>query len=167
MFHLVCTFDPFGEGLYRYTFEERCLERDIALGDGTRKIFLSTKGKNKQEVPLELVHFLEYMENTTDEYIATVTEDSIIRLHNKITEFKKWRNLEARYMTFEELLNSREKKGKALGKAEAILELLEDYGIIPDEIKEKVLVERDIEILKKWHKLAARVTSIEEFTEKM
>ena len=70
-------------------------------------------------------------------------------------------------MTFEELLNSREKKGKALGKAEAILELLEDYGIIPDEIKEKVLVERDIEILKKWHKLAARVTSIEEFTEKM
>ena len=33
----ICTFDPFGKGLYRYTFEERCLECDMSLGDDTRK----------------------------------------------------------------------------------------------------------------------------------
>ena len=55
----ICTFDPFGYGLYRYTFEERCLERDFALGDETRKIFLSTKGNNDEEVPEELVNFLK------------------------------------------------------------------------------------------------------------
>ena len=41
----ICTFDPFDEGLYRYTFEERCLETVKPLGDETRKIFLNNKGK--------------------------------------------------------------------------------------------------------------------------
>ena len=63
----ICTFDPFEDQLYRYTFEERCLERDFPLGDETRKIFLSTKGTNSNEVPAELVNFLHYVENSSDE----------------------------------------------------------------------------------------------------
>ena len=63
----ICTFDPFDEGLYRYTFEERCLETVKPLGDETRKIFLNNKGTNDAEVPKELVHFLKYMENSSDE----------------------------------------------------------------------------------------------------
>lgn len=80
----ICTFDPFGKKLYRYTFEERCLERDFPFGDETKKI----------------------------------------------TELKKERDLEARYMTFEELLRVREKDGIVKGKVQAILELLEDYDYI-------------------------------------
>ena len=163
----ICTFDPFGKKLYRYTFEERCLERDFPLGDETKKIFLSTKGQNRDEVPEELIHFLEYMENSTDAYVATVTDYSINKLHNKITELKKERDLETRYMTFEELLRSREKDGVAKGMAVAILELLEEYGTISETLKEKISAEEDLEVLKKWHKLAAKVSSIEEFTEKM
>lgn len=171
----ICTFDPFGKKLYRYTFEERCLERDFPLGDETKKIFLSTKGENRDEVPEELIHFLEYMENSTDAYVATVTEQSINKLHNKISKLKKERDLEARYMTFEELLRSREKdgisqgisRGIVQGKVEDILELLEDYGSVPEQLTEKILAQQDVEILKKWHKLAAKVTSIEEFIEKM
>lgn len=140
---------------------------------------MSTKGENADEVPEELVHFLEYMENSTDAYVATVADHSINRLHNKITELKKERNLEARYMTFEELLKSREKdgiakgisqgiaKGITQGKVEDILELLEEYGSIPKHLSEKISAQQDVEILKKWHKLAAKVSSIEEFTEKM
>lgn len=171
----ICTFDPFGKKLYRYTFEERCLERDFPLGDGTKKIFLSTRGKNRDEVPEELIHFLEYMENSTDAYVATVTEQSINKLHNKISKLKEERDLEARYMTFEELLRSREKdgisqgisQGIVQGKVEDILELLEDYGSVPKYLVEKISAQQDVETLKKWHKLAAKVTSIEEFTEKM
>lgn len=163
----ICTFDPFGKELYRYTFEERCLERDFPLGDETRKIFLSTKGKNAAEVPEELVHFLGYMENSTDAFMATVTDDSIHKLHNKVKKLKRARTLEARYMTFEELLESRENAGKSIGKAEAILELLEDYGSIPSQLKDTIFSEKNPETLKKWHKLAARVTSIEDFIEKM
>lgn len=70
-------------------------------------------------------------------------------------------------MTFEELLRSREKDGIARGKAEDILELLEDYGSVPEQLAEKISSQQNVEVLKKWLKLAARVTSVEEFTEKM
>ena len=62
----ICTFDPFNQGLYRYTFEERCKECDMGLGDETCKIFLNTKGNNEKDVPKELVQFLKYMENTEE-----------------------------------------------------------------------------------------------------
>lgn len=167
----ICTFDPFGEGLYRYTFEERCLERNIKLGDETRKIFLNTKGKNEKEVPKELIHFLKYVENSTDDYVSGIKDDSIERLHEKVTALKRWRGLEAKYMTFEELLKRRESKGKAEGItegiAETVLTFLEVYGTVPEDVRERILSERHIEVLKDWTKLAAQVDSVEEFVSKM
>lgn len=167
----ICTFDPFGEGLYRYTFEERCLERNIKLGDETRKIFLNTKGKNEKEVPKELIHFLKYVENSTDDYVSGIKDDSIERLHEKVTALKRWRGLEAKYMTFEELLKRRESKGKAEGItegiAETVLTFLEVYGTVPEDVRERILSERHLEVLKDWTKLAAQVDSVEEFVSKM
>lgn len=163
----ICTFDPFGEGLYRYTFEERCLERNIKLGDETRKIFLNTKGKNEKEVPKELIHFLKYVENSTDDYVSGIKDDSIERLHEKVTALKRWRGLEAKYMTFEELLKRRESKGRIEGVAETVLTLLEVYGTVPEDVRERILSERHLEVLKNWTKLAAQVDSVEEFVSKM
>lgn len=41
----ICTYDPFGEGRYIYTFENRCLENpELAFGDDTTKIVLNTEG---------------------------------------------------------------------------------------------------------------------------
>ena len=54
-------------------------------------------------------------------------------------------------------------EGVIAGKAEDILELLEDIGTIPEEVREKITGEIDLEILKKWHKLAAKSESIDEF----
>ncbi|MBD5465481.1 MAG: Rpn family recombination-promoting nuclease/putative transposase [Lachnospiraceae bacterium] len=203
----ICTFDPFGKGLYRYTFEERCLECDMSLGDDTRKIFLNTRGRNEEDVPKELVHFLKYMEQSTDEYVSALTEESIIKLHEKVTELKKWRRLEAEYMTLEEWLNdqlearleeqvvaqveaqvteqvearvkaqvaasceeaSREamQEGRQEAKQEAVLELLEEYGVIPAHVREAVLAQKDLEVLKRWLKLAARAGSMEQFEKEM
>lgn len=167
----ICSFDPFGQGLYRYTFEERCLERDISLGDGTRKIFLNTKGKNEDEVPEELVHFLKYMEESTSEYVSSITDESIIHLHEKITELKKQRKLEARYMTVEEWMNIMAKKAadeareeaETKGKAEDILLLLSELGSIPSDLETRIFSETDSEMLKNWLKLAARAESVEQF----
>ena len=175
----ICTFDPFGKGLYRYTFEERCLECDMPLGDGTKKIFLNTKGTNEEEVPQELVHFLKYMENSSDKTVEENHDGSIRQLHDRVLRLKQWRELEGRYMTIEDMLKRKEKisraeglaegltKGKAEGKAEAVLELLEDYGTIPEELRETILKERDSEVLSRWHKTAAKVETIEEFVTKM
>lgn len=112
----ICTFDPFGRGLYRYTFENRCLEDDFPLEDGTRKIFLNTKGINGDEVPEELVHFLHYVENSTDAYVDSIKDARINRLHEKITDIKKSRVLEERYMRFDELMKYAEQEGFKAGQ---------------------------------------------------
>ena len=58
-------------------------------------------------------------------------------------------------------------EGKALGKAESILLLLQDSGMIPDELRSKILEEQDMDILSKYLKLAARAESVAEFMQEM
>ncbi len=55
------------------------------------------------------------------------------------------------------------KDGRAEGKAEAVIELLEDLGELSDSLKTCIMEQTDLELLKKWHKAAARAASIEEF----
>lgn len=142
----ICAFDPFGEKLYRYTFEESCKERDISLGDGTKKIFLNTKGENADEVPQELIHFLKYMEESTNEYVSTITDEPIIRLHEKINELKKWRRLEARYMTLEEWLNDQKEEMRREMQAELEAEIKEVKNQVKAEVKEKIKEEVKAEV---------------------
>lgn len=56
---------------------------------------------------------------------------------------------------------------RAEGKAEAILELLSDLGKIPETVKEDILQEKDLSLLTKWLKTAARAESVEQFLEAM
>ncbi len=114
----ICAFDPFNKGLYRYTFENRCRERDFPLEDGAIKIFLNTKGKNVEEVPEVLKNFLQYLENSTDKCAADLQDQTIDQLHAKVTAIKRNREWEGRYMTFEELLQKREKTGREEGRTE-------------------------------------------------
>lgn len=116
----ICTFDPFQKGKYRYTFQQRCLEEDFPLGDETKRVFLSTKGKNAEEISKELLHFLEYVENSTDSYVENVQDPIITKLHEKISILKKSRELEGRYMMFEELLQRELKEGFSRGHAEGL-----------------------------------------------
>ena len=114
----ICTYDPFHSGLYRYTFEERCEETGECLGDGTCKIYLNTKGTNEADVPQELIHFLKYVETSTDSCVEEFQDDKVRKLHQKVESLKKSRRLEEAYMTMEELLEDRAGEGKAEGKAE-------------------------------------------------
>ena len=58
-------------------------------------------------------------------------------------------------------------QGKAQGIRITIIEFLSEYGIVPENVKERIIAEDDIDILRQWNKLAARASSIEEFVEKM
>ena len=55
---------------------------------------------------------------------------------------------------------------RRLIKIEDILELLEDIGTVPDDLKQIIEAETDSNTLSTWHKLAAKAESIEEFREK-
>ena len=64
--------------------------------------------------------------------------------------------------TWEEKVMERN-RGKAEGKAEDILELLEDIGDVSDTLREKIMSQKDLDTLKLWHKVAARAESMEAF----
>ena len=59
------------------------------------------------------------------------------------------------------------KEGKIEGKIEDILELLDDLGFVSQDLRKRIEGETNLEILRKWHKLAAKVPSIDEFLTKI
>ena len=176
----ICDFDPFGKKKYRYTFTKQCEEEPGAqLQEGCKSIFLSTRGENDREVPGELVSFLNFVKADLSESETDFEDDFVEKLQNTIRRIKSNREMEERFMIFEEMLRDERAEGKAEGIAEGIaegkteavlemlLELMNDLGEIPDELRNRITSEKDLETLKKWHRLAARSESLDEFLEKM
>ena len=54
-------------------------------------------------------------------------------------------------------------EGKAQERAEAVLELLEEIGEPSETLRNYIMKQTDLEVLRKWHKIAARVDSIKDF----
>ena len=79
-------------------------------------------------------------------------------------EVKKVTHLDYTWEKREKLIRQEEYKE---GKADSILELLEDLGEIPEEIQIKITTEKDLQILNKWLKAAAKADSMKEFLEKI
>ena len=64
-------------------------------------------------------------------------------------------------------LAAAETKAKLENSREMVLELLEEFGVVPNKVKEKIMSEEDMDTLKKWHKLAAKCENLEEFEKMM
>lgn len=103
--------DIFGRDLAMYTFTERCEEvPELALEDGTCKIFLNMTSKNGRR---ELVSLLQYMKYTTlDNEDVTEKDDRILELDKIVTEVKQSEEWEAVEMNIFEIGVER---GKELG----------------------------------------------------
>ena len=76
------------------------------------------------------------------------------------------------FMILKEMLQEQFKdgkaKGKAEGKAEDILDLLNDLpGEISEELKNLLSAENDCDVLRKYLKLAASASSVEEFVQQL
>lgn len=54
-------------------------------------------------------------------------------------------------------------EGVILGKAEIVLSFLSDLGDISESLKERILSEKDPDLLTTWSKAAAKASSIDEF----
>ncbi len=81
------------------------------MEDGAHTIFLSTKGTNKDEVPPELVRFLEFVGTPLQDSDKDFNDDFIRKLQESVREVKASREMGARYMTFEELLKDEREEG--------------------------------------------------------
>ena len=171
----ICDFDPFGQKKYRYTFQNICTETGLSIADGSTTIFLSTCGNNTAEVPEKLVKFLEFVRAGEADSNRDYQDSFIRKIQKSMEDIRSSREMEEKFMLLEELLKDERAEGrvegraegKALGKAESILLLLQDSGMIPDELRSKILEEQDTDILSKYLKLAARAESVAEFMKEM
>lgn len=127
---MIMTFDLFGYGKYVYTFENKCKEvPECSLGDGTAKIFLNTKGENADEVPDELIEFLDYVEHSTAETAGKVKSERVRRVHDRVCRVKFSEEVGVKYMqAWEEKYYERE-EGRIEGRKEGRIEGREEGRI--------------------------------------
>ena len=164
----ICDFDPFGEKKYKYTFQMECKEtKKVRLQDKRNIVFLSTKGRNDEEVPKELIRFLKFVEADLKESQNDFQDEYVRKLQEFVKHIKQNREMEEKYMLFEELLKDERKEGENAGMVKSLIMFLENFGEVPEELKEKFFKERDQEVLKCWIQTAAKSKSLDEFISKM
>lgn len=143
----LCTFDIFGKGQWRYTFENMCRENPkLVLNDGTYKIFFNTKGI-RGSISEDTKNILKFIEDNTTEDDFT---EKLAREVQKIKENKEW---QVEYMTL--LMREREKykEGKADGIIEFALELNYDDDKILFMLQKKLGIDLSMaeEYLKRYY----------------
>ena len=168
----ICDFDPFGERKYRYSFIQSCQECPKArLKDGSHTIFLSTMGENPEEIPGELLSFLEYVSADLDASAKDFGDSYVKSLQRSVTLVKQNREMEQRYMILQELIDAGRSEGYAEGEQRGqrkertanILTLLKHKGTVPETLRLKIAEETDLSVLEHWFELAIESDSVEQF----
>ncbi|MBR3102583.1 MAG: hypothetical protein IKH46_02045 [Lachnospiraceae bacterium] len=151
----ITNFDIFGEDQMIYTFREKCEEiPGLPYEDGLCFIYFNTTGKKGGSQSIKnMLHFIE----NSDETAAVDTETQ--ELEQYIRKVKLDPEVRRELVTFGDYID-RERREE---KIEDILDLLGDYGEIPEELIDRINTQHDKESLRILLKLAARVDSIEDF----
>lgn len=113
--------------------------------------------------------FLEMLLGFPIEEVQVDYEDSLIQNIQKAMNYvKSDRRLEVNYMLLQELIDQERRdakaEGKAEGRAEAILEIISAYGPVPEDIRQRVLEERDLGVLGDYLKAAVGMRSMDELS---
>lgn len=119
----ICTFDSFGKGLRRYTFQNVCEEdTSLFLNDGTTKIFFNTAG-TKGKINKKADSILKFIASneTGDDFTEKLAQEV-----RKIKENKEWR---VEYMTL--LMREREKykEGMEIGEMKGSIKTCKNFNL--------------------------------------
>ena len=132
---------------------------------GFRTCFLSNRKqeKNESEVPKELVTFLKYVKADLAGSEEAFDDSYVEQLQNFIRKIKGSREMEERFMIFEEMLKEEREEGREEGRSvlkETLLLCLQSFGDIPDEVLEQIQPQQDMEVLKNWMQTAFSVKDV-------
>lgn len=163
----ILPYDPFGEDYMMYQFINQCLEvPGLEYKDGLRYIYFNTTGKKGGSPAIR--ELLQYFQNSTE---TNARSERLQRIHEHIKKVKVLPEVREEFMRLDDIIYyEREEAAEKADQnraVEYILELLEDCGEVSEELKNKIKAQTDKEILRRWHKLAARAESLEEFEAKM
>ena len=110
----ICTFDPFGKNISKYTFKECCEEDSgICLNDGTSKIFYNCTYKGK-DIPKDLRELYDYIEG------KQANNDLTKKINNAVNKAKKNEKWRSEFMKERIILQDARAEGREEGREEGI-----------------------------------------------
>ena len=142
----ICPFDPFGRGWHLYCFEILCQhDATLRLEDGAVKIFLNTRGEEKNISP-QLRAFMDYVNS------GLLGSNSLVQaIDQRIKEVKKSEEERMSYMTYEMHLRDAHKEGKIEAMLDNVRALMASLHCdaqramellkIPMDVQKKILVQ--------------------------
>lgn len=155
---MITSYDPFGYDYMMYTIHNKCDELpDMEYNDGLKYIYFYTKGKKGGSK--EIKALLNYLQRSI---IENVTDEATQSIHNSVEKIRHSAEVRGKYMTVGEIMDY----NQLLGQLDVFISILSDLGEVPEELIERAEA-LDKESLKAWIKLAANVSSVEEFLEKI
>ncbi len=121
------TFDLFGKGFPKYTFENVCQESsDLHLDDGAIKVFINAKS-TIPGMPPELQGFLRYLcGDNPNTPLTNRIQNEVVKSRNNV----RWERV---YMLLEDKFKAYFAEGRAEGRIDTILEMFES-GYLPLEV---------------------------------
>lgn len=153
---LVAPFDLFGKGLYRYTFEGTCREcPELRLEDGATRVFINTRGTNREAFSQEFLDLMEYLSSSTRATAEKSASESIRRIHCRVEQVRQLEKAGVKYMQrWEELAEARDEgvnMGEAKGRELALISMVcrklekgKSVERIAEELEEETAVIRRI-----------------------
>lgn len=159
----ILPYDPFGENYMMYQIINQCLEvPGLEYKDGLRYIYFNTTGKKGGNPAIR--ELLQYFQNSTE---TNARSERLQRIHEHVKKVKVLPEVREEFMRLDDIIYYEREEADQNRAVQDILELLEDCGEVSEELKNKIKVQTDKETLRRWHKLAARAESLEEFKAKM
>ena len=110
----ICTFDPFGRGLAKYTFNAICNEdHSLVLDDGVTRVFINTEG-DRHRISKELASLIGYIST------GEVTDDYTKDLDEEVRALRNDDGRERDYMTYMQTIMEHEDMAYSRGITQGI-----------------------------------------------
>lgn len=140
-------------GVYQVDRKIRNNNQVIDAANGVHEKYFNLKYSSKDAEIDELLHYLK----DSDPFYQTESFPRIVERVNLYKMQKKGVDVMC------EIADRIRQEGKIEGKIEDIMELLEELGKIPIKIAQRIGQETNLNVLARWHRCAARASSISEF----
>ena len=146
-----------------YTIRNHCEEiPELEYGDGLHFYYFYTGGKHGGNEQIRTL--LRYIQDSREE---NATDEATKELHSYVKQAKVSPEVKQAYMRFEEIIYYEREEAALDTQRRNILDFLDDYGKIPENLRMRLQKTDDPELLKRWLRLAAKADSLEDFIKRM
>jgi len=155
----ITNFDVFMEDYMMYTFRNSCVELpQLEYDDGLCYVYFNTTGKKGGSQSIK--NMLNYIQRSAEESVA---DEATGEIDAYVKRVKANPALQEGIMTLGDYFDQERQDTMV----QCIVELLEDIGPVPDDLRRRLEQITDLDELSRLHKVAAHAGSIAGFEEAM